>query len=187
VPGSNSDHNGLRRRRFLGLSVAAGCAWLAPNVAEALPVLRGARRISFYNIHTSESLSALYWENGTYLRDSLREIDYLLRDFRTGEVMPIEPMVLDLVHRVHAALDRRQPVHVISGYRSPATNAMLAQRSTKVDKNSYHMYGRAIDIRIPDCGLRTLREAAIQLAGGGVGYYPESDFVHMDNGPVRTW
>ncbi len=178
----------FRRRRFLGLSGAAGLALAMPAIRPARAAIRvRVRKLDFYNIHTGESLSAVYWERGRYLHDSLAEIDYVLRDFRTNEVRAIDPNLLNLVHRLRLLMGYEHPIHVISGYRSPATNAMLARRSKRVAKNSYHIRGKAIDIRLPGHRLTDVRNAALVLAGGGVGYYPESDFVHMDTGPVRHW
>jgi uncharacterized protein YcbK (DUF882 family) len=175
------------RRRFLG--VAAAGAGLAlgsmPRLAEA--AVPGARRLSFYNLHTSESLSTVFWQDGHLVPDALTEIDWHLRDFRTGDVHTIDPGLLDLLHRLRARMAYDGPIHVISGYRSPKTNAMLAARSKSVAKKSYHLRGMAIDIRLPGRALRDLQRAALDLAGGGVGYYPKSDFVHVDTGPVRRW
>src|ERR687892_1176863 len=174
------------RGRLVGWSLAAGGLLLSrTNAARAHT--EAARQLAFYNLHTGESLSAVYWEGGRYLEDGLAEIDYVLRDFRTGEVRSIDPGLLDLVHRLRRTMDAKQPVHVISGYRSAATNAMLARRSRSVAKNSYHVKGMAIDLRFPERRLADLRAAALALAGGGVGYYPKSDFVHVDTGPVRAW
>jgi uncharacterized protein YcbK (DUF882 family) len=145
------------------------------------------RRLEFYNLHTGESLRAVYWEGGRYLKDGLAEIDYLLRDFRADEIHAIDPDLLDLVYRLRGAMECRSPVQVISGYRTAATNAMLARHSKGVAKNSYHIKGMAIDLRLPGRRLRDVRAAALALSGGGVGYYPKPDFVHMDTGPVRTW
>jgi uncharacterized protein YcbK (DUF882 family) len=174
------------RRHLLGLSLAMGCGLVlgVSRPAAAAPVLR---KLSFDNIHTGERLTAAYWQNGRYLPDGLEEIDYTLRDFRTGDVYAIDPRLLDLLYRLRQELAYDQPIHVISGYRCPATNAMLAARSPKVSKTSYHMRGRAIDIRLPGRPLSELRDAAIVVGMGGVGYYPESDFVHVDTGPVRYW
>jgi uncharacterized protein YcbK (DUF882 family) len=174
------------RRRLLGWCFAAGCGLLVPGVKVATAAA-ATRRLGFYNLHTGESLSLAYWEDGRYLADSLAEIDHVLRDFRTDEVHRIDPALLDLVHRLRVAMGSDQPFHVISGYRSPETNAMLARKSGSVAKNSYHVKGMAIDLRLPDRRLEDLRAAALALAGGGVGYYPKSDFIHMDTGPVRAW
>jgi uncharacterized protein YcbK (DUF882 family) len=170
----------------LGWSLAAGCGLLIPGGAKAAATA-AARQLEFHNLHTGESLRAVYWEGGRYLPDALAEIDYVLRDFRTGDVRSIDPGLLDLVHRLRLCLECERPVQVISGYRSPETNAMLARRSKGVAKNSYHVKGMAIDLRLPDRRLEELRVAALALAGGGVGYYPKSNFVHMDTGPVRAW
>jgi uncharacterized protein YcbK (DUF882 family) len=174
------------RRRMLGLTLAAGCGLLF-GTARPAAAQTAARKLSFDNVHTGEKLAAVYWQDGRYLIDSLREIDYELRDFRTGDVYAIDPRLLDLLYQLRQELTYHGPVHVISGYRCPATNAMLAARSKQVAKNSYHMLGMAIDIRLPGRPLEELRDAAILLGRGGVGYYPESDFVHVDTGPVRFW
>ena len=175
------------RRSFLGWSLGAGCGLLIPGAKTAAAARPAARQLAFFNLHTGESVRAVYWEGGHYIADALDEIDYVLRDFRTGDVRSIDPALLDLVHRLRLAMECDQPVHIISGYRCPATNAMLARRSDGVAKNSYHVKGMAIDLRLPDRELKDLRAAALTLAGGGVGYYPKSDFVHMDTGPVRSW
>jgi uncharacterized protein YcbK (DUF882 family) len=181
---SGSDGS-LGRRRLLGVGLAAGCGLMLPPVrARAQGVVR---RLEFENIHTGESLRATYWESGRYLPDSLREIDFILRDFRTGEVHAIDPALLDLLHRISTTLDYRGPLNVISGYRCPATNAMLAAHSTGVAKNSFHLRGMAIDIRLPGRPLEAVRDSALVIGRGGVGYYPDSDFVHVDTGPVRHW
>jgi uncharacterized protein YcbK (DUF882 family) len=176
----------LSRRRFLGLA-AAGCALgLAPSgLAQA--ALAGARRLSFYNLHTQEALSTVFWQDGRLVSDALAEIDWHLRDFRSGEVRAIDPNLLDLLHRLGRAMDFDGPIHVISGYRSAKTNAMLAARSGGVARNSYHIHGMAIDLRLPERPLRAVQRAALDLARGGVGFYPKSDFVHVDTGPVRRW
>ena len=155
----------------------------APTARDAPP----ARELSFHSIHTDETVTAVYRQDGRLLPEGLAQLDYILRDYRTGEVRPIAPALLDLVHELKQALDYRQPIGVISGYRSPATNAMLAARSKGVAKNSYHLRGMAVDIRMPGRRLAELRDAALRLRRGGVGYYPESDFVHVDVGPVRSW
>jgi uncharacterized protein YcbK (DUF882 family) len=158
---------------------------LAP--ARAAVAQGAARKLAFHSLHTGEKLAATYWENGRYLADGLREIDHVLRDFRTGDVHPIDPALLDLLYRLRLVMDYEGATSVISGYRCPATNAMLAARSKRVAKNSYHVLGMAIDLRLPGRQLATVRDSAKALASGGVGYYPNSDFVHVDTGPVRAW
>jgi uncharacterized protein YcbK (DUF882 family) len=175
----------LGRRAFLALSAGA-CAFL-PAASRHARAAGPARELSLHSLRTRETLSAVYRENGRLLPDGLAQLDYILRDYRTGEVRPIAPGLLDLVHELKQVLGYRQPIGVISGYRSPATNAMLAARSKGVAKNSYHLRGMAVDIRMPGRPLAELRDAALGLRRGGVGYYPESDFVHVDVGPVRSW
>lgn len=178
----------MSRRRFLKLgafAVAAAAAF--PATASVRAPLPPERTLSFYNIHTGEYLQAAYWERGRYTADALAGINHLLRDYRTGEIKVIDPSLLDLLHSVGRVLKSSQAFHVVSGYRSPATNAMLAAKSSGVAKHSLHLEGKAIDVYLPDCALKDLHRAALALAGGGVGYYPKSDFVHMDVGPVRTW
>jgi uncharacterized protein YcbK (DUF882 family) len=175
------------RRRLLGLALAGSCGLLLARSRPAAALSRAARRLRFHSIHTGESLNAVYWADGRYLPGSLAEINYHLRDFRDGTVRAIDPELLDLLHRLRTHMDYDGSFHVISGYRSPKTNAMLAARSNQVAKNSYHVHGMAIDLRLSGRPLPALREAALELAGGGVGYYPKSDFVHVDIGPVRAW
>jgi len=145
------------------------------------------RRLGFLNLHTGEKLDLPYWIEGDYLPESLAEINRVLRDHRTGAVAAIDIQLLDLLDRVKAALGTAQPFQVISGYRSPASNSLLATNSSGVARRSLHMEGKAIDIRIPGVPLADLRRAGLMLKGGGVGYYPGSNFVHLDVGRVRTW
>lgn len=139
------------------------------------------------NLHTGESIEAVYWEQGDYIADVLDEVNSHLRDFRTGDVYPIDPSLLDLLDVVSERTGSKSPFQVISGYRSPKTNAMLHERSAEVAQKSFHTMGKAIDVRLPDVELRYLHAAAMSLGRGGVGFYPESNFVHLDVGPVRSW
>jgi uncharacterized protein YcbK (DUF882 family) len=175
------------RRRFAGWSLTAGGGLLLLGTKAASAAVSAARRLRLYNLHTGEKLNAVYWEEGHYVASSLAEIDHMLRDFRTGELHTMDPKLLDLVYRLQVALEDHGPVAVISGYRSAATNAMLARKSEGVAKNSFHIKGMAIDLRLPERRLSAVREAALAIGGGGVGYYPRSDFVHMDTGPLRSW
>lgn len=145
------------------------------------------RALAFYNLHTGESLKTDYWAEGDYLPDALAGINHILRDYRNDQVLPIEPHLLDLLHGLRNTLDTAQPFQIISGYRSPATNAFLAAHSDGVAKGSLHMQGKAIDLHVEGIPLDELHRAAIALRGGGVGYYPNSNFVHVDIGRVRTW
>jgi uncharacterized protein YcbK (DUF882 family) len=176
----------MGRRRFLGLA-AAGCALGLSPAGIAQAAVAGERRVSFYSLHTDESLSTVFWQDGRFLPDALAEIDWHLRDFRTGEVHAIDPDLLDLLHGLGRKMAYDGPINVISGYRSKKTNAMLAAQNGGVAKNSYHLHGMAIDLRLPGRSLRDVQRAALDLAQGGVGFYPRSDFVHVDTGPVRRW
>ena len=175
------------RRDLLRLMGTAACGLAVP--AQAWAALRPAeiRRLRFDNLHTGETLDAVYWQSGAYQPDALGAIDKVLRDFRTGDVYPIAPMLLDLLAVLQSRVGTTRPYQVISGYRSPKTNAMLASESHGVAQGSLHMKGMAIDIRLADVSLANLHGAALGLALGGVGYYPQSDFVHVDIGRVRHW
>lgn len=178
---------GVNRRRFLGIAAAGLLAGSSVPAIAAPFSLAPPRLLNFDNLHTGEKLKTVYWEDGRYLPEAMRHINWLLRDFRTDQIHPIDPRLLDLLTNLHARLDSRQPFEVISGYRSPETNAMLATLTDGVAQNSLHMQGMAIDIRVPGRHLGYVRAAALSLRAGGVGYYPHSDFVHVDTGRVRTW
>lgn len=175
----------VSRRKFLKLGLLAAAMPLPASASAWLAAPE--RRLSFHNLHTGENLDLPYWVQGDYVPDALAEINHVLRDYRTDQVAAIDTRLLDLLDRVKAELGTAQPFQVISGYRSPATNHMLSERSSGVAKHSLHMEGKAIDIRIPGVALADLRKTGLALQGGGVGYYPASDFVHLDVGRVRTW
>ena len=181
-----SEHNGLSRRRFLKWATASACAVTTPLFAGNGP-LTSERKLAFYNMHTGESLSVAYWEQGQYIRESMTVLNRLLRDHRTNEIAPIDNRLFDLLYLLHEKLGSSQPFHVISGFRSPVSNAKLATPGSGVAKGSLHMKGQAIDIYLPECELTALRDAALALHSGGVGYYPNSGFVHVDIGRVRSW
>jgi uncharacterized protein YcbK (DUF882 family) len=145
------------------------------------------RALAIDNVHTGERIRTVYYENGQYIPGALQEINYFFRDYRANEVKPIDPRLLDLLHTIHQTLDTSQPFNLISGYRTPATNAMLAARSEGVARHSMHIEGRAADINVPDRQLSILQRVALALQFGGVGYYPQSGFVHVDTGRVRHW
>jgi uncharacterized protein YcbK (DUF882 family) len=180
----------IHRRRFLRWGLAAATALISPRVLKAAAVAPGApaeRRLSFFNTHTAERLEACYCRAGRYDPGALREINHILRDHRTGDVGDIAPDLLDLLHGLGRRFETPQPFHVISGYRSPATNAALRRHSRGVASQSLHMFGKAIDIRVPGVSTGELKTLALSLAAGGVGYYPRSDFIHVDIGRVRSW
>jgi uncharacterized protein YcbK (DUF882 family) len=146
--------------------------------------------LSFFNTHTGERVKAAYSAGGAYQPDALRDLNYILRDFRVNEIKPIDPRVFDLLHELGGTLETDQPFHIISGYRSPHTNTILRARggtTTGVASHSLHMVGQAIDIRLPGVKLENLRNAARSLKIGGVGFYPDLNFVHVDVGRVRYW
>ena len=182
-------HHMTSRREFLlaGLVTTVGC--LFPYKADAAfsKLFSDEKKLSFYNTHTGENIKAVYCEQGAYVPQALTNINYILRDFRTGDVKEIDTGLLDLLFTLQQRLKSTAPFHVISGYRSPKTNALLRNASKGVAGQSLHLQGRAIDLRLPGYDLKTLQRAAIELQRGGVGYYPGPDFVHVDVGRVRHW
>lgn len=176
-------NNGLSRRRFLTLGAGAALAFTAgPALAS-----KGERRLAFHNLHTGESLKATYWQDGEYVADELAAINHVLRDHRAAEAGDMAPQLMDMLYVLQGKLGINRPFEVISGYRSPQTNAMLRSKSSGVAKKSRHMLGQAIDVRLPGKQLEDLLRAARDLRAGGVGYYARSRFIHLDTGPYRTW
>ena len=177
----------LHRRFFLrgvAASVPLVTGWGSARASASTPA---SRELSFRHLHTGEQLTVAYAQGGTYVPDALMAVNRLLRDFRSNEVGVIDPALLDVLQRLAELTQSRAPFQIISGYRSPATNAMLHARSGGVASGSLHMRGQAIDIRLADVPLAHLRDAARSLGAGGVGYYPGSDFVHVDTGRLRYW
>ena len=177
----------LSRRDFLRSLTISISSMVVLMPWERLVAGLNERSLSFYHIHTNERLSATYYAEGQFVPASLRQINYFLRDFRTDEVHEIDPNLLDFLYFISISTDHRGVFEVISGYRSPQTNAKLRRKSTAVAKRSLHMQGRAIDVRIKGVNTSTLRKIATALEKGGVGYYPKSGFVHVDTGRFRTW
>lgn len=176
----------ISRRQFLLLS-AAGCAAAFANPALARVLPPGERSLQFYNLHTGETLTTTYWAQGEYLSTELHSVNRLLRDYRNDEIATIDPRLLDQLCLLQHKVEHPGAFHVISGYRSPRTNAQLRRHDGGVAKGSLHMQGRAIDIRLPGVELRHLRQAALSLQAGGVGYYAQSNFIHLDTGRRRFW
>jgi uncharacterized protein YcbK (DUF882 family) len=174
------------RRTALGVLAGAAIGCLLPGGAEA-SAPAPSRTLAFWHTHTREGLEVAFADAAGYRAAGLARVNAFLRDFRTDEVHDIDPGLLDLLHRLAGEVHAAEPFHVISGYRSRRTNGALRSRSAGVAKYSLHMEGKAIDIRLPGVRLSRLREAALDLKLGGVGYYPGSDFVHVDTGRVRTW
>jgi uncharacterized protein YcbK (DUF882 family) len=176
----------LGRRRFLVGSLGAGAALVGAG-RSAVAATVGAHELSFYHIHTTEKLTIAYRERGEVIPAALAEINRYLRDFRTEQAHDIDVALLDTLHALYTAFDARGNFEVISGYRSPRTNAALRHATSGVAENSLHIQGRAIDVRLTSAKTTALRDAALALKSGGVGYYAESNFVHLDTGKFRTW
>jgi len=174
-----------RRHFLIGCTALAG-SLLAPSAFASI-ARQSERRLTLRNLHTGEEARITYWAEGSYLKESLREINHLLRDHRTGDITQMDRELLDLLYSLQVKVENKREFQVISGYRSPKTNAMLRSKSNGVAKRSLHMQGKAIDIRLPGTSLKHLRKAAIALQSGGVGYYPKSNFIHVDTGRVRYW
>lgn len=181
----------VHRRQFLqwgaALTIASALpapAWAATGRKQRQPA---ERVLSLYNTHTGESLNTVYWLEGQYLPESLNNINYLMRDHRNGEVKDIDARLLELLYQISQRVESQQPINIISAYRSETTNAMLAEHDQRVAKHSLHIQGMAVDLRIPYRDLGYLKQAAMSLRTGGVGYYPNSNFLHIDVGTVRYW
>ncbi|MBB3985130.1 uncharacterized protein YcbK (DUF882 family) [Sagittula marina] len=179
----------ITRRGLLGAFAATTVA-AAPTYSNAAGFLRGAgdiRRLHMYSGRTGERIDMIYWIEGDYLADSLKEINLFMRDWRTDDVKSIDPRTVDIMCAAHNLMDCSEPYMLISGYRSPKTNAMLRSRSSGVAKNSRHLRGQAADLRLSTRSVSQMAKAAAACRGGGVGRYSGSNFVHMDCGPVRSW
>jgi uncharacterized protein YcbK (DUF882 family) len=181
-----SQRMAVGRRDFLRMGAATAATLLVSPVL-ANPASSTERLLGFQNTHTGESVSAVYWAEGEYVMNGLEEINGVLRDHRTDEIHPMSTELLDLLFLLQSKAGSRQAYQVISGYRSPATNQALRSKSSGVARRSYHMQGKAIDIRMPGYDTKQLHRAALAMKLGGVGYYPGSDFIHVDVGPSRSW
>ena len=174
------------RRRFIQTFLGTTATLAAPSLWAS--VHRAPERsLAFKNLHTGESLRATFWAEGRYRNDELKAVNHVLRDHRSGDVHPMDPKLLDLLYGLQQSVAVTGSFHIISGYRSPSSNQKLRSKSGGVAKKSLHMQGKAIDIRLPGCKLQHLRNAALELKAGGVGYYAKSDFIHVDTGRVRRW
>jgi uncharacterized protein YcbK (DUF882 family) len=177
----------ISRRQFLSAVAISAVTFALPNPVLALAVQQVPRSLSFFHTHTGEKLDIHYGGPGRYDTKKLAEIDQFLKDFRTGEVYPIDPHLLDQLASISHTFGSRGTFEVISGFRSPKTNQQLRNNSTNVAKRSLHMKGQAIDIRLTGVQTQKLQQCALQLQCGGVGYYPKSDFIHLDTGRIRFW
>ncbi len=177
----------LNRRSLLGVGGACAFSLLSGRAFAYGNALDRSKKLSFHNLHTGENLRTEFWAEGKFIPEALGQINHVLRDHRTNEISAIDPGLLDLLHALQGKIGTRETFHVISGYRSAASNAKLRAHSGGVANRSLHMSGKAIDIALPGCKLADLRRAALSLRAGGVGYYPASGFVHVDTGRVRNW
>lgn len=201
----------VARRRVLTLGLATATAALLPvkDIATLRPLAipeqpagdaappsplptqieTGAppRRAFLHNLHTGDTLDEVYFESGRYVPGVLAAAMRVLRDWRNGEEHPMDPRLFDLLHDLRSTIETSAPFQIISGYRSPATNAIMHAHSAEVASKSQHTFGKALDIRVEGVDLAHLHQAALSLRSGGVGYYPQSDFVHVDVGPLRQW
>lgn len=177
--------------RWLAIGPAALALGARERLAHAGGLLEetvlAPRALSMVSTHTGENLQVRYFEGGEYLPDALARLNRLLRDHRSGDVSPIDPKLFDQLHALATCAGCTPHFEIISGYRSPATNEKLRQGSSGVARRSLHMDGKAIDVRLGGVPTAKLRDLALALGGGGVGYYAKSNFVHLDTGRVRTW
>jgi uncharacterized protein YcbK (DUF882 family) len=179
----------IARRELLrlGLGAVAGAASFSGSSLAWGKSADAARRLDFHHTHTGEKLAVTYFEDGDYVPGALKEVNHLLRDYHNDKIHKIDPDLLDTLTAIRRRTDSSAPFEIICGYRSPATNARMARRSSEVAKKSLHLTGQAIDIRQEGVELHRLYAAARGLQDGGVGYYPQSRFIHVDVGPVRAW
>ena len=186
---ADTNTTGVTRRGLLG-AFAATALIAAPTYSNAFGFLRGAgdiRRIRMYSGRTGESLDIIYWVEGQYVPEAMTEVNRFMRDWRSNDVIRIDARTVDIMSAAHNLLDADEPYMLLSGYRCPATNAMLRSRSSGVARNSLHMKGQAADLRLSSRSVTQMAKAASVCAAGGVGRYSSSNFVHMDCGAVRTW
>lgn len=186
---NNDNSSSLSRRALLG-AFAATALIAAPTYSKAAGLLRRSgdiRRIKLYSGRTGERLDTIYWVEGDYIKDAVAEINHFMRDWRTNDIKNMDLRTVDIMAAAHNLLDVNEPYMLLSGYRSPKTNAMLRSRSSGVAKNSLHLRGQAADLRLSSRSVNQMAKAAAVCRGGGVGRYSGSNFVHMDCGTVRTW
>ena len=178
----------MQRRAFLKSSILLAAPTLSiPAFAATAQAAPGERTLRLYNTHTGEKLSTVFWAEGQFIPDAMKDINKVLRDHRNNKVADMDPELMLMLTAVNEKMGNNKELHIISGYRSPESNAKMHANSNGVAKHSLHMEAKAIDIRIPGKDLKMLQRAAMSIKGGGVGYYPDSQFVHMDTGRLRSW
>ncbi|MES0861415.1 DUF882 domain-containing protein [Ruegeria sp. SCPT10] len=186
---TKSSTSGLTRRALLG-AFAATAVVAAPTYSKAAGFLRGGgdvRRIRMYSGRTGERIDMIYWVDGKYIKDAVKEVNHFMRDWRTDQSKSMDLRTIDIMAASHNLLDANEPYMLLSGYRSPQTNAMLRSKSRRVARNSLHMQGQAADLRLSSRSVSQMAKAAMSCRAGGVGQYYRSNFVHMDCGVVRSW
>jgi uncharacterized protein YcbK (DUF882 family) len=186
---TDTTSGGITRRGLLA-AFAATALTAAPTYSNAAGFLRGGgdiRRIKMYSGRTGERIDMIYWIEGEYIGDAVKEVHHFMRDWRTNDVKSIDLRTIDIMAAAHNLLDVTEPYMLLSGYRSPKTNAMLRSKSSGVARNSLHLKGQAADLRLNSRSVNQMYRAAAACKAGGVGRYSGSNFVHMDCGPVRTW
>lgn len=185
----NTKNAGVSRRGLLRI-FAAGIVTAAPTLSKATGFLKGAgdvRRVNMYSGRSGETVDAIYWVDGNYIPEVVKEISHFMRDLRVDSTMAMNPQNMDIIAATHHLLGVNEPYMLLSGYRTAQTNAMLRAESHGVAKNSFHIKGMAADLRLRSRTVSQMYAAAVACDAGGVGHYYRSDFVHMDCGPVRTW
>ncbi len=189
TPPSPPGNRTLSSRGLLRTGALMAMVSAAPHIAWSTTRGRARleRSLELRNTYTGEFLRTVYWADGRYVNPALKEVNRLLRDHYNNETINVDPRLLDILHTIFQIMEVDDTVDVISGYRSPETNAMLRRTNMAIAKDSLHTYGKAVDIRIPGVSLAMVRRVALALEHGGVGYYPRSNFLHLDTGPVRSW
>ena len=177
------DHT--RRALATGLAMGMCLPWSATRGSSK--IVYPDRVLPLNNIHTGERENVTFWSDGHYVESGLNQVNWLLRDFRTGDIKAIDPRLMNILYLLTKRIETNKSVMVLSGFRSKKTNDMLRKTTEGVARRSFHMAGRAVDIRIQNIKSVDVQKVALTLGGGGVGYYPSSNFVHLDTGPVRTW
>lgn len=184
---SEKNTTNRNRRKFLIHASASVLAASFPQLILAKTNAPEEKTLSFLNLHTNETLKCCYWKNNQLDLEALAKINHILRDHRTQEVAQIDHQIIDMLHTLHTLTESSAAFEIISGYRSPKTNESLRKSTSGVAKRSLHMQGKAIDVRLPDVELKEFRDVAISLQAGGVGYYSQSGFLHLDTGTPRNW
>ncbi len=177
----------LDRRDFLKLMGGIALTASLPTHAFAVLTPKNSKVLAFKNVHTGERLKTCFFSNNQFIASELNKIDHICRDFRKNETHEIDRELLTQINAMQLLLGSNAEVQIISGYRSPTTNEMLRSSSNGVAKKSFHMLGKALDFRLEGVPLNEVRDAAVSLKAGGVGYYPKSNFIHIDTGNARSW